>query len=140
MRVKCRNFKNISAGCLLAPAAYIFCAYISIYCTFADKWSYREFTCATIPLDNSYNEQQQQLSLDRNQLPHPEDKGLRVDQRVTGVASSTNGTLEFHTIYMPSNLKTLPKQKVNQLSTSQGKIFDLPFLILYVKKIAIKRM
>ena len=119
MRIKCNNFKNISIGCLFAPAAYIFCAYISIYCTFADKWSYREFTCATRGVsESSYSEPQITGKLNTGEMAN--DSALRVDKSVTGVAAITNGTQEFHTIYMPSSYKLLTeRQKLNKLQ-SQG--------------------
>ena len=98
-----RRCGGVSKGCFLAPAAYLFCAYISIYCTFADRWSYRS---VSVEATNSFYHSSKNFGNESSwELLH----NLTVDTTVTGVVGKMNQTKIFHTVLIHTNDQSTSK-------------------------------
>ncbi|XP_063718380.1 uncharacterized protein LOC134845322 [Symsagittifera roscoffensis] len=108
-----RRCGGVSKGCFLAPAAYLFCAYISIYCTFADRWSYRS---VSVEATNSFYHSSKNFGNESSwELLH----NLTVDTTVTGVVDKMNQTKIFHTVLIHTNDQ--PTSNSNDFQPSAGR-------------------
>ncbi|XP_075252332.1 uncharacterized protein LOC142344508 [Convolutriloba macropyga] len=112
-----RNYAKcggVTRGCFLAPAGYLFCAYISIYCTFADRWSYKSIV---IPDFLSYDSTTAgTFQVGTNSL-NQYTETWTVGSSVTGIKEMTNNTQLFHKIVLyPSK----PRHDLWNLETSDN--------------------